>query len=84
MKTRRFQINNLSFYLNKETKNKINPKLIKISTEINAIEKIIETSMNPKSVFFVKITKTDKPLVRLIKKKREKRHITNNRNGIIT
>ena len=33
-----------------------------------------------KSWFFEKINKTDKPLARLIKKKREKNHITKVRN----
>ena len=43
---------------------------IKISTEINEKETIVKIN-KPKSWFFEKINKIDKPLVRLIKKKRE-------------
>ena len=57
-------------------------KIIKISAEINkketkgTIAKINKT----KSWFFQKINKTDKPLARFIKKKREKNHINKVRN----
>ena len=48
-------------------------EIIKIRAEINEIEakKTIEKVNETKSWFFVKINKIDKPLARLIKKKRE-------------
>ena len=48
-------------------------EIIKIRAEINEIEmkKTIEKINESKSWFFEKINKTDKPLARLIKKKRE-------------
>ena len=51
--------------------------------EINEIEsrKTIEKKINKmKSLFFEKINKMDKPLVRLMRKIKERRHIINNRN----
>ena len=49
-------------------------EIIKIRTEINEIEtkKTIEKINETKSWFFQKINKTDKPLARLIKKKKER------------
>ena len=51
--------------------------IIKIREEINKIEmdKRIEKINETKSWFFEKINKIDKPLARLIKKKRESTHI---------
>ena len=61
-----------------QTKPKVSrwKEIIKISAEINSIEmkktigKVNETKT--KSWFFEKITKIDKPLARLIKKKRDR------------
>ena len=57
-------------------------EIIKISTEINAKEtkETIAKINKAKSWFFEKINKIDKPLVRLIKKKREKNQINEIRN----
>lgn len=63
---------------------RINPKNVegrrskKIRAEIKEIENkdTIERSNKAKSWFFVKTNKIDKPLVRLIRKKREKAQIT--------
>lgn len=63
---------------------RINPKNVegrrskKIRAEIKEIENkdTMESSNKAKSWFFVKTNKIDKPLVRLIKKKREKAQIT--------
>ena len=51
--------------------------IIKIREEINKIEKnkTIDKINETKSWFFEKINKVDKPLARLIKKKRESTHI---------
>ena len=56
--------------------------IIKIREEINKIEKnkTIEKINETKSWFFKKINKTDNPLARLIKSKREYMHINRNRN----
>ena len=56
--------------------------IIKIRAEINKIEKnkTIERITKSKSWFFEKINKIDKPLARLIKKKRESTHINRIRN----
>ena len=63
-------------------------EIIKIRAEINEKEtKEIMAKINKtKSCFFEKINKTDKPLARLIKKKREKNKINKirNENGKIT
>ena len=63
----------------KQTKPK---EIIKIRAEINEIEtkKIIEKSNETKSWFFEKMNKTDKPLARLIKKKRQRVQIDKIRN----
>ena len=77
-----------TFYLKhlekeKQTKPKISRReeIIKIRTEINNIEtkKIIEIN-ETKSWFFEKINKIDKPLARLINKKKERIQINNIRN----
>ena len=89
------QINNLTLHLKQlQKEEQQNPKvsrrkeIIKIRSEINeegmkeTIAKINET----KSWFFEKINKIDKPLARLIKKKREKTQINRprNENGEVT
>ena len=57
-------------------------EIIKIRAEINEKEtkKTIAKINKTKSWFFEKINKIDKPLVRLIKKKREKNQINKIRN----
>ena len=57
-------------------------EIIKIRAEINEIEtkKSIEKINETKSWFFEKINKIDKPLARLIKKKRERTQINKIRN----
>jgi len=42
--------------------------------------KTVEKNNGTKSWFFEKINRLNKPLIRLIEKKREKTHIANNRN----
>ena len=78
------QINNLTLHLNQlEKEEQKNPKvsrrkeIIKVRSEINEKEmkKTIAKINKTKSWFFEKINKIDKPLVRLIKKKREKTQI---------
>ena len=63
-------------------------EIIKISTEINGKETKETTAKinKAKSWFFEKINKIDKPLARLIKKKREKNQVNKirNENGEIT
>ena len=63
-------------------------EIIKIRAEINAkaTKEIIAKINEAKSRFFEKINKIDKPLARLIKKKREKNQINKirNENGEIT
>ena len=74
------QINNLTLHLEQlEREEQTRPKvsrrkeIIKIRPEINETEtnKSIEKINETKSWFFEKINKIDKPLARLIKKKRE-------------
>ena len=83
------QINNLTLHLKQlEKEEQKNPKvsrrkeIIKIRSEINEKEmKEMITKINKtKSMFFEKINKIDKPLARLIKKKREKTQINRTRN----
>lgn len=70
---------------NQKKNNRINPKNVegrrskKMRAEIKEIENkdTIERSNRAKSWFFEKTNKIDKPLVRLIKKNREKAQITN-------
>ena len=92
---RKSQINNLTLHLKQLEKEEIkNPRvsrrkgIIKIRAEINEEEtKETMAKINKaKSWFFEKINKIDKPLVRLIKKKREKSQINKirNENGEIT
>ena len=75
------QINNLTLHLKQlEKEEQKNPKvsrrkeIIKIRSEINEKEmkETIEKISKSKSSFFEKINEIDKPLTRLIKKKREK------------
>ena len=73
------QINSLTLYLKElekeeQTKPKVSRRkeIIKIRAEINEIEtKKIAKINESKSLFSEKINKIDKPLARLIKKKRE-------------
>ena len=63
-------------------------EILKIRAEINAkaTKEIIAKINEAKSRFFEKINKIDKPLARLIKKKREKNQINRirNENGEVT
>ena len=88
-KQEKSQINNLSLHLKDlEKEEQIKPKvsrrkeIIKIRSEINEIEtkKTIAKINKTKSWFFEKINKIDKPLARLIKKKRERTQINKIRN----
>ena len=93
-KQEKSQINHLPLHLKQLEKEQTTPKvsrrkeIINIRTEINetgmkeTIEKVNET----KSWFFEKINKIDKPLARLIKKKRERAQINKirNENGKVT
>ena len=85
------QINNLTLHLKQLEKEEIkNPRvsrreeIIKIRAEINEKEtkKTMAKINKAKSWFFEKINKIDKPLARLIKKKREKNQINKIRNEI--
>ncbi|KAI5937361.1 LINE-1 retrotransposable element ORF2 protein [Manis javanica] len=89
------QMNSLTSQLSKlEKEEQMRPKvsrrrdIIKISEEINKIEKnkTIEKINETKSWFFEKINKIDKPLAKLIKRKRESTQINRirNENGKIT
>ena len=80
-----FEINNLSSHLKQlekeeQTKPKISRRkeIINNKVEINEIEtkKTIAKINETKSWFSEKINKTDKPLARLIKKKRERTQIS--------
>ena len=88
-KQEKSQVNNLTLHLKQlekeeQRKPKVNRRkeTIKIRAEINEIEtkKTIAKINKTKSWFFEKINKTDKPLARLIKKKRERTQINNIRN----
>ena len=96
-KQEKHHINNLILYLNQLEKNKKKKKLKvsrkneirKIRAEINdkEMQETIAKINKTKSWFFEKISKTDKPLARLIKKKREKNQVNKIRNenrGITT
>ena len=83
------QINNLTLYLKQlEKEEQKNPKvsrrkeIIKIRSEINEkeVKEMIAKINKTKSWFFEKINKSDKPLARFIKKKREKTQINRIRN----
>ena len=80
-KQEKSQVNNLTLHLKKlekeeQTKPRVSRRkqIIKIRAEINDIEtkKTIAKIKKTKSCFFEKINKIDKPLARLIKKKRER------------
>ena len=85
------QINNLTLHLKQIGKEEMkNPRvsrrkdIIKVRAEINAKEtkKIIAKINKAKRLFFEKINKIDKPLARLIKKKRENQiNKIRNKNG---
>ena len=88
-KEEKSQINNLTLLLKglekeESTKPKVsrNKEIIKNRAELNEIEtkKTIAKINQTKSWFFEKITKIDKPLARLIKKKRERTQINKIRN----
>ena len=94
-KQEKSRINNLTLQLKQLEKEEIkNPrvsrrkKIFKIKAEINAkqTKQTIAKINKAKSWFFEKINKSDKPLARLIKKQREKNHISKitNENGEIT
>ena len=94
-KQEKSQINNLTLNLKQlEREEMKNPRvsrrkeIIKIRAEINAKEtkETIAKINKAKSWFFEKINKIDKPLARLIKKKKEKNQINKirNENGEIT
>ena len=94
-KQEKSQINNLTLHLKQLEKEEMkNPRvsrrkeIIKIRAEINAKEakKTIAKPNKAKKWFFEKINKIDKPLARLIKKKRETNQINKirNENGEIT
>ena len=83
-KQEKSQINNLTLHLKQlEKEEQKNPKvsrrkeIINIRAEINEKEmkEAIANINKTKSLFFEKINKIDKPLARLIKKKREKTQI---------
>ena len=88
-KQEKSQINNLTLHLKElqkeeQTKPKVGRRkeIRKIRAEINEIEtkKTIANINTDKRWFFEKINKIDKPLARLIKKKRERTQINNMRN----
>uniref|UniRef100_M3Z6Y7 RNA-directed DNA polymerase n=1 Tax=Mustela putorius furo TaxID=9669 RepID=M3Z6Y7_MUSPF len=94
-KQERSQVHNLTLHLKElEKEQERNPKpsrrreIIKIRAEINEIEtkKTIEQINETRSWFFERINKIDKPLARLIKKKRERTQINKimNERGEIT
>ena len=83
-KQEKSQINNLTLHIKQLEKEELeNPRvsrrkeILKIRTEINAKEtkETIAKINKAKSWFFERINKIDKPLARLIKKKREKNQI---------
>ena len=87
------QINNLTLHLKQLEKEEMkNPRvsrrkeIIKIRAEINQTRETAAKINKTKSWFFEKKNNIDKPLARLIKKKREKNQINNirNENGEIT
>ena len=85
--TQTSQINNLTLHLKQLEKEQKKPKvsrrkeIIKSRSEINDKElKKTKAKINTKSWFFEKRKKIDKPLGRLIKKKREKTQINRIRN----
>ena len=92
-KQQKNQINNLSLHLKQLEKEEMkNPRvsrrkeIIKIRAEINEKEtkETIAKINKTKSWFFEKINEIDKPLAKLIKKKREKNQINKIRNENVT
>ena len=94
-KQEKYQINNITLHIKQlgkeEMKNSTvsrRKQVIKIGAEINTKEtkETIANINKTKSWFFEKINKIDKPLARLIEKKREKNQINKirNENGEIT
>ena len=88
-----FQINNLSLHLQKlEEQQQTKPRasrrkeITKIRAELNDIEtkSTILRINESRILFFEKINSIDKPLSRLIKKKRERTQIRNERGAITT
>ena len=88
-KQEKSQVNNLILHLKElekeeQTKPKVSRRkeIIKIRAEVNEIETKKTTAKinKTKSCFFEKINKIDKPLTRLIKKKRERTQINKIRN----
>ena len=87
-KQQKNQINNLTLHLKQlekeeiKTQGSVKGKVIKIREEINEKEtkETIAKINKSKSWFFEKINKIDKPLARLIKKKREKSQLNKIRN----
>ena len=88
-KQEKSQVNNLTLHLKElekeeQTKPKVSRRkeIIKIRAEINEREtkKTIAKVNKTKNQFFQKINKTDKPLARCIKKKRERTQINKIRN----
>ena len=83
-KQEKYQINNLTLHLKQLEKEEMkNPRvsrrkeMIKIRAEINEKEtkETIAKINKTKSLFFEKINEIDKPLARLLKKKREKNQV---------
>ena len=90
-KQEKSQINNLNLNLKElEKEEQTKPKfsrrkeIIRIRAEINEIEmkETIAKINKTKTWFFEKINQIDKPLARLIRKKREKTHINRIRNEL--
>ena len=88
-KQEKSQINNLTLHLKQLEKEEMKKptvskrkEILKIRAEINAKEtkETIAKINKPKSWFFERINKIDKPLARLIKKQREKNQINKIRN----
>ena len=88
-KQEKSQINNLTLHVKQleqeeQTKPKVSRRkeIMKIKAEINEMEtkKTIAKINKTKSWFFEKVNKIDKPLARLIKKKRERTQINKIRN----
>ena len=83
LKKEKSQIDNLTHHLNELEKEQAKPKvsrkteIIKIKEDISKIEiiKTIEKINQTKSWFFEKVSKIEKPLGRLTKKRREKTQI---------
>ena len=88
LKKQKHRIDNLILYLKqlekeqKPSKISRRKEIIKIQAEINEkeIKETVVKINKTKSWFFEKINKIDKPLVRLIKKKRQKNQINKIRN----